>query len=88
MHVGMGAIFQNPARGRSDRAVYEADLRLADLAEPLGFRRIFQGFFVHRTAFRQPLAQRQQLLQPSLTAFQGTPNHEAPIRKNPSPVKR
>ncbi|MGH7819211.1 MAG: LLM class flavin-dependent oxidoreductase [Candidatus Binatia bacterium] len=37
MHVGMGAIFQNPLDQRSDRDVYRAELRLTDLAEPLGF---------------------------------------------------
>src|ERR1041385_8265580 len=36
MHVGMAAIFQNPHRARSDRDVYREELRLADLAEPLG----------------------------------------------------
>ena len=30
MHVGMGAIFQNPADARSDREVYAQDLRLAN----------------------------------------------------------
>ncbi len=37
MHVGMGAIFQNPEDVRPDREVYWDDLQLADLAEPLGF---------------------------------------------------
>ena len=41
MQVGMAAIFQNPLDARSDREVYEADLRLADLAEPLGFDSIW-----------------------------------------------
>lgn len=41
MHVGMGTIFQNPGRGRTDREVYAGDLRLADLAEPLGFESIW-----------------------------------------------
>ena len=41
MHVGMAAIFQNPARARTDREVYKSDLRLADLAEPLGFDSIW-----------------------------------------------
>ncbi len=41
MHVGMAAVFQNPDRRRSDREVYRHDLRLADLAEPLGFRSIW-----------------------------------------------
>lgn len=37
MHVGMAAIFQNPDARQSDRQVYRDDLRLALLAEPLGF---------------------------------------------------
>jgi alkanesulfonate monooxygenase SsuD/methylene tetrahydromethanopterin reductase-like flavin-dependent oxidoreductase (luciferase family) len=37
MHVGMAAVFQNPGRQIPDRTVYEQDLRLIDLAEPLGF---------------------------------------------------
>ncbi|HEY8514788.1 MAG TPA: LLM class flavin-dependent oxidoreductase [Candidatus Binatia bacterium] len=37
MHVGMTAIFQNPEDARPDQDVYADDLRLADLAEPLGF---------------------------------------------------
>jgi alkanesulfonate monooxygenase SsuD/methylene tetrahydromethanopterin reductase-like flavin-dependent oxidoreductase (luciferase family) len=41
MHVGMAAIFQNPGRARTDRDVYRSDLRLADLAEPLGFQSIW-----------------------------------------------
>ena len=41
MHVGMATIFQNPARARTDREVYREDLRLADLAEPLGFDSIW-----------------------------------------------
>jgi alkanesulfonate monooxygenase SsuD/methylene tetrahydromethanopterin reductase-like flavin-dependent oxidoreductase (luciferase family) len=41
MHVGMAAVFQNPDRRRSDLEVYHDDLRLADLAEPLGFQSIW-----------------------------------------------
>jgi alkanesulfonate monooxygenase SsuD/methylene tetrahydromethanopterin reductase-like flavin-dependent oxidoreductase (luciferase family) len=41
MHVGMAAIFQNPDRQRSDVDVYRDDLRLAELAEPLGFESIW-----------------------------------------------
>src|SRR6185295_7671460 len=37
MRVGAASIFQNLARERSDRDVYLAELRLADLVEPLGF---------------------------------------------------
>ena len=41
MHVGMAAIFQNPDGARSDRDVWGEDLRLACLAEPLGFESIW-----------------------------------------------
>jgi alkanesulfonate monooxygenase SsuD/methylene tetrahydromethanopterin reductase-like flavin-dependent oxidoreductase (luciferase family) len=37
MRVGMTTVFQNPGRVRRDFDVYRDDLRLADLAEPLGF---------------------------------------------------
>ncbi|PYM13268.1 MAG: LLM class flavin-dependent oxidoreductase [Candidatus Rokuibacteriota bacterium] len=41
MHVGMASVFQNPHKQRSDFEVYRQDLRLADLAEPLGFESIW-----------------------------------------------
>src|SRR5262245_40056689 len=41
MHVGMAAVFQNPGREHSDFEVYQQELRLADLAEPLGFQSIW-----------------------------------------------
>ena len=41
MHVGMSSIFQGFGGTLSDREVWEADLRLADLAEPLGFESIW-----------------------------------------------
>jgi alkanesulfonate monooxygenase SsuD/methylene tetrahydromethanopterin reductase-like flavin-dependent oxidoreductase (luciferase family) len=41
MHVGMGVIFQGQGSGRTDRNVYRHELRLADLAEPLGFESIW-----------------------------------------------
>ncbi len=41
MHVGMASIFQNPGKSRTDREVYQNELRLADLAEPLGFESIW-----------------------------------------------
>ncbi len=41
MDVGLGMIFQNPDRGRSDREVYREELRLGSLAEPLGFDSIW-----------------------------------------------
>jgi alkanesulfonate monooxygenase SsuD/methylene tetrahydromethanopterin reductase-like flavin-dependent oxidoreductase (luciferase family) len=39
--VGMAVIFQNPGDARPDRDVYLDELRLADLAEPLGFDSIW-----------------------------------------------
>jgi len=41
MRVGMAAVFQNPGRARRDFDVYQDDLRLADLCEPLGFDSIW-----------------------------------------------
>lgn len=41
MHVGLAVIFQNPGKARPDADIYRDDLRLADLAEPLGFESIW-----------------------------------------------
>ncbi len=41
MHVGYGAVFQNPNNALSDAEVYRNELRLAELAEPLGFDSIW-----------------------------------------------
>ncbi|HJR02415.1 MAG TPA: LLM class flavin-dependent oxidoreductase, partial [Methylomirabilota bacterium] len=41
MHVGMAAVFQNPGKAHSDRDVYVNELRLAELAEPLGFESVW-----------------------------------------------
>jgi alkanesulfonate monooxygenase SsuD/methylene tetrahydromethanopterin reductase-like flavin-dependent oxidoreductase (luciferase family) len=41
MHVGMAIIFQNPHDQRPDHDVYREELRLAELAEPLGFESIW-----------------------------------------------
>ena len=41
MHVGMAVIFQGQGEGRTDRNVYRNELRLADLAEPLGFESLW-----------------------------------------------
>jgi alkanesulfonate monooxygenase SsuD/methylene tetrahydromethanopterin reductase-like flavin-dependent oxidoreductase (luciferase family) len=41
MHVGMAAIFQNPDDRLTDYEVYRNDLRLAELAEPLGFQSVW-----------------------------------------------
>src|SRR6266511_3523095 len=37
MRVGMAAVFQNPGKARRDFDVYQDELRLANLVEPLGF---------------------------------------------------
>jgi alkanesulfonate monooxygenase SsuD/methylene tetrahydromethanopterin reductase-like flavin-dependent oxidoreductase (luciferase family) len=37
MHVGYAPLFQNPGNARSDAEVYVQELRLAEMAEPLGF---------------------------------------------------
>ena len=41
MHVGMAAIFQNPEQARSDREVWRDDLKLAVMAESLGFQSLW-----------------------------------------------
>ncbi|MDA0264724.1 MAG: LLM class flavin-dependent oxidoreductase [Chloroflexi bacterium] len=41
MHVGSSIFFQNRLRSRTDLEVYQNELRLADLAEPLGFQSIW-----------------------------------------------
>ena len=41
MHLGMAAIFQNPENHITDGEVYANELRLAALAEPLGFDSIW-----------------------------------------------
>src|SRR2546421_1990840 len=41
MHVGMSSIFQGFGGSMPDHEVYQADLRLADLAEPLGFESVW-----------------------------------------------
>lgn len=41
MHVGFSAFFQNLNDGQTDRDVYQHELAMADLAEPLGFDSIW-----------------------------------------------
>jgi alkanesulfonate monooxygenase SsuD/methylene tetrahydromethanopterin reductase-like flavin-dependent oxidoreductase (luciferase family) len=41
MHVGSSIFFQNRRQSRTDLEVYQNELRLADLAEPLGFESIW-----------------------------------------------
>src|ERR671936_2079184 len=37
MHVGFGPLFQTPGNRLSDAEVYRQELRLAEMAEPMGF---------------------------------------------------
>jgi alkanesulfonate monooxygenase SsuD/methylene tetrahydromethanopterin reductase-like flavin-dependent oxidoreductase (luciferase family) len=41
MHVGTAVVFQGCGDGRTDRNVYRNELRLGDLAEPLGFESLW-----------------------------------------------
>src|SRR5580692_6599356 len=41
MHVGYGAVFQNPNNALSDAEVYRNELRLAEMVEQLGFDSIW-----------------------------------------------
>ena len=41
MHVGSAIIFQNPGHERTDLQVYQEDLKLADMIEPLGFESVW-----------------------------------------------
>jgi alkanesulfonate monooxygenase SsuD/methylene tetrahydromethanopterin reductase-like flavin-dependent oxidoreductase (luciferase family) len=50
MHVGMGAIFQGFGGTLSDHEVLQADVALADLAEPLGYQSIW-GVEHHFTSY-------------------------------------
>jgi alkanesulfonate monooxygenase SsuD/methylene tetrahydromethanopterin reductase-like flavin-dependent oxidoreductase (luciferase family) len=50
MHIGTGVVFQGTGEGRTDRTVYRNELRLADLAEPLGFESIW-GVEHHFTGY-------------------------------------
>jgi alkanesulfonate monooxygenase SsuD/methylene tetrahydromethanopterin reductase-like flavin-dependent oxidoreductase (luciferase family) len=51
MRVGYGATFQNPGRELTDREVYREELRLARLAEPLGFDSVW-GTEHHVTGYQ------------------------------------
>ena len=57
MQVGMASIFQNPGRHTTDREVYEQDMRLACLAEPLGFDSVWtvEHHFTDYTMCPDPL---------------------------------
>jgi alkanesulfonate monooxygenase SsuD/methylene tetrahydromethanopterin reductase-like flavin-dependent oxidoreductase (luciferase family) len=41
MHIGTAVVFQGCGEGRTDRNVYRNELRLGDLAEPLGFESLW-----------------------------------------------
>ena len=41
MHVGTAVVFQGCGEGRTDRNVYRNELRLGDLAEPLGYESLW-----------------------------------------------
>ena len=41
MHVGYAPVFQNPGNALPDAEVYRQELRLAEMAEPLGFDSIW-----------------------------------------------
>jgi alkanesulfonate monooxygenase SsuD/methylene tetrahydromethanopterin reductase-like flavin-dependent oxidoreductase (luciferase family) len=41
MHVGYGLVFQNPNNQMPDREVWRQELRLAEMAEPMGFESIW-----------------------------------------------
>jgi len=57
MNVGMASIFQNPGKHTTDREVYEQDMRLACLAEPLGFDSVWtvEHHFTDYTMCPDPL---------------------------------
>lgn len=57
MHVGMGVIFQNPGKALSDHQVYQDDMKLAELAEPLGFDSVWtvEHHFTDYTMCPDPL---------------------------------
>ena len=57
MHVGMSVIFQNPGRTRPDFEIYQEEMALADMAEPLGFESIWsvEHHFTDYTMCPDPL---------------------------------
>ena len=57
MHVGMASIFQNPDKHTTDIEVYNNDVRLAELAEPLGFESVWtvEHHFTDYTMCPDPL---------------------------------
>jgi alkanesulfonate monooxygenase SsuD/methylene tetrahydromethanopterin reductase-like flavin-dependent oxidoreductase (luciferase family) len=57
MHVGMATIFQNPDQYTTDLAVYQNDVRLAEMAEPIGFESVWtvEHHFTDYTMCPDPL---------------------------------
>lgn len=57
MHVGMATIFQNPGQHTTDLDVYQNDVRLAELAEPIGFESVWtvEHHFTDYTMCPDPL---------------------------------
>ena len=57
MHVGMSVIFQNPGRTRPDFEIYQEEMALANMAEPLGFESIWsvEHHFTDYTMCPDPL---------------------------------
>jgi len=57
MHVGMCTIFQNPDKHTDDQDVYANDVRLAEMAEPLGFESVWtiEHHFTDYTMCPDPL---------------------------------
>jgi alkanesulfonate monooxygenase SsuD/methylene tetrahydromethanopterin reductase-like flavin-dependent oxidoreductase (luciferase family) len=57
MHIGMSTIFQNPGQHTTDLAVYKNDVRLAEMAEPLGFESVWtvEHHFTDYTMCPDPL---------------------------------
>ena len=57
MHIGMASIFQNPNKHTSDMDVYNNDVRLAELAEPLGYESVWtvEHHFTDYTMCPDPL---------------------------------
>ena len=46
MHVGTSTFFQNHRQTRTDLEVYQNELRIADLCEPLGYDSIWFGVVI------------------------------------------
>jgi hypothetical protein len=61
MHVGYGCYFQNPGGRLPDAEVYRQELRLAEMAEPLGFDSIWSGGAKPAVLRRARAARRQAL---------------------------